>query len=656
MSGMAGIDYGIILVYLLSMAGLGIYLQQKKSSSVESYFLGERGLPWWLLGISGMSSNLDCTGTMIIVALLFSLGVSGFFVEIRGGVVLVLPFLMIFMGKWYRRAQVMTLAEWMHFRFGKGKGSDLARIINAIGSILLTTALVTYFCKGTGKFITEFLQIPAFLGLPPDFWAALLLIGLAMIYTVAVGFRGVVYADCIRSVITFVAILVACYLCMTRYELPERFRISVPVNEAALVQQEAAGTMNSWSDKYKVEQVGGKHFVVWETTRAAWSSVLPPKKFDFPAFSDYAMFNLILIAIAFYVIRTTLEGFAGATGHMAQRYFAAKSDREAGLLSMLWIILLAFRWPFVAAVAVMGIHLSTLQGISDPEKVLPMVVARLFPVGLKGLLVAGLMAAAMSTFDATVNSGAAYWVNDIYRAYLNPKANNRQLMLHSRLGSVMIVAAGVTFSLVIKNINEIWGLFTMGITAGMFVPLLVRWFWWRLNGWGFSIGTAVGILAALLQKSLLPAGLPEFIPFLIVCSTSLVALIVATLLTSPVEESVLDHFYRKTRPLGFWGSIRKGIPPEIIRKINGENRRDMFSTVFAVGWQLFLFLMLMSLVLKRWDEFSWLFGAFALCSVVLYFSWYRHLDEEVVLPPAGEDTLLKEQSVCSVSESPALMQ
>ncbi len=133
------------------------------------------------------------------------------------------------------------------------------------------------------------------------------------------------------------------------------------------------------------------------------------------------MFNFILIAIAFYVIRTTLEGFAGATGHMAPRYFAAKSDREAGLLSLLWICLLAFRWPFVAAVAVRGIHLSTQQGIADPEKVLPLVVRHLFPVGLKGLIVAGLMAAAMSTFDATVNSGAAYWARDIYQAFINPR-------------------------------------------------------------------------------------------------------------------------------------------------------------------------------------------------------------------------------------------
>ncbi len=276
MSGLTGLDLAVILAYLLGMAALGIYLQRRGSSSMDSYFLGERGMPWWLLGISGMSSNLDCTGTMIIVALLFSLGVSGFFVEVRGGVVLVLPFLMIFMGKWYPCAHVMTLAEWMHFRFGKGKGSDLSRLISAIGSILLTTALVTYFCKGTGKFITEFIQVPALLGFPPEFWAALILIGLAMVYTVAVGFKSVVYADCIRSVITFLAILVACYLCMTRFELPDRFQISAPVNESQLTQLQSAGLATAIDGKYRLEEIGGKHFIVWETTKAAWSSVLPP--------------------------------------------------------------------------------------------------------------------------------------------------------------------------------------------------------------------------------------------------------------------------------------------------------------------------------------------------------------------------------------------
>lgn len=113
--------------------------------------------------------------------------------------------------------------------------------------------------------------------------------------------------------------------------------------------------------------------------------------------------------------------------------------------------------------------------IADPELVLPMIVREYIPVGVKGLLVAGLMAAAMSTFDSTVNAGAAYWVKDLYQAFLNPEASEKKLMFHSRAASVVMVLLGLLFSYAIGNINEIWGWITMGISAGMFIPLVLRW-------------------------------------------------------------------------------------------------------------------------------------------------------------------------------------
>jgi SSS family solute:Na+ symporter len=118
---MAMIDYIIVFVYILAMIGVGVYFQRKASAGIDSYFLGNRNLPWWALGSSGMASNMDVSGTMINTAFIFALGASGFFIEIRGGVTLIMAFLMVFMGKWNRRANVMTMAEWMHLRSGKAK-------------------------------------------------------------------------------------------------------------------------------------------------------------------------------------------------------------------------------------------------------------------------------------------------------------------------------------------------------------------------------------------------------------------------------------------------------------------------------------------------------------------------------------------------------
>jgi SSS family solute:Na+ symporter len=314
---------------------------------------------------------------------------------------------------------------------------------------------------------------------------------------------------------------------------------------------------------------------------------------------------------------------------MIQRYFASKSDRDAGLLSLFWTFLLSFRWLFIAAIAIMGVSFGVTQGvISDPETVLPVVVNELIPTGIKGFLVAGLMAAAMSTFDSTVNAGAAYWVKDIYQAFINPNASEKKLMVHSRVASVLIVVFGLLFSLTIKNINEIWGWITMSISAGMIVPTLVRWYWWRMNGYGFAIGTVAGMGTAVIQRLTFP-GAPEYVAFCLASGMSLVFMVIATYATRPTGAEVLNDFYRKTRPFGFWGPVRNKISPSLMEKINRENRRDLRSIFMAVPWQLVLFLLWIALIMKRWDYFGILAGLLALLSVGLYFSWFRHLSTEV---------------------------
>ncbi len=597
------VDYAIVVVYLISIVVIGLLLQRRASTGIDSYFLGNRKLPWWALGASGMASNLDVSGTMINTAWIFALGATGFFIEIRGGVTLIMAFLMIFMGKWNRRAEVMTLAEWMHFRFGRGREGDIARLIAAISSIVVTIAMITYFAVGSGKFIGEFLGIPAFWGLSSEFWAATLMIILAMIYTVASGLYGVVWTDVFQSLLIFGTIVYICVMAITQFPLPDAFSISVPMRD---------GT-----------------YQAIETTRQAWTNVIPQWKLNFDPTCSYSIYNLFGVAIIFYLIKVTIEGSGGTGGYMIQRYFASRSDRESGLLSLFWTSLLAFRWPFIAAIAIMGVSYGTQFGvINDPETVIPVVIKKMVPFGIKGLLVAGLMAAAMSTFDSTVNAGAAYWVKDIYKAYLKPNASEKSLMIHSRMASIIIVLLGLLFSLAIKNINEIWGWITMSIGAGMIIPQLARWYWWRLNGYGYAIGTIGGMTAAIIQKAFFP-NVPEYVAFSFASGVSLIFMIIGTLLTTATDESVLKNFYKRTRPFGFWTHIKNSISPYVLEKVNRENRRDIIATFFAVPWQVVLFLTMMMIVMQRWDTFGWLFAILVALSYALYHFWFKHLSTEV---------------------------
>ena len=596
---MGTIDLIIIVVYLSAIVVVGLVMQKKASAGIDSYFLGNRNLPWWALGASGMASNTDIAGTMINTAFIYALGTKGFFIEIRGGVTLIMAFLMVFMGKWNRRSQVMTQAEWMHFRFGTKKEGDVARIISAIAAIIMTVAMVTYFVIGAGKFVGDFL------GIEP-LYASILMIILAMTYTLASGLYGVVWTDVFQGIFIFGVIIYISVLAMTTVDLPDEFLVSVPMMDGS--------------------------FTAIKTTLAEWSRMTPPQEMNMPEGSTFSIYNLFGIAIMFYLFKVTLEGASGAGGYMLQRYFAAKSDREAGLLSLFWTVLLAFRWPLIASFAMLGIYhgIETGTVIADPELVLPTVIKNYIPVGVKGFLIAGLMAAAMSTFDSTVNAGAAYWVKDLYQTYLRPNASEKDLILQSRLASLVIVLLALLFSLTITNINEIWGWITMGIGAGMFIPQVIRWYWWRFNGYGFAIGTAVGMAAAVLTKAF-GGPIAEYNSFLIASGSSLVGCILGTYLTPPTESAGLSNFYKVTRPFGFWGSVRTEIPTDVLNQINEENRRDIIAIFFAVPWQVVLFLTGMMIVMKQWSNVFNLFGLLVVLSAGLYWFWYRHLSKEVRL-------------------------
>ena len=594
------VDYLIIAVYLISIVIFGLYLERKASAGIDSYFLGNRNMPWWVLGASGMASNTDLAGTMIISALIYAVGAKGFFIEIRGGVVLIMAILMIFMGKWNRRAQVMTLAEWMRFRFGEGREGNTARIISAIANLMFAVGAMSFFTVAGGKFLGQFLGIS-------DEFASIALVTLALVYTAASGFYGVVWTDVFQGILIFVAIIYICVLAMQIATIPATFSVSIPAGDSFVQQQ-------------------------WNF--ADWSSISPSLTLNLPG--DYSVFNLFGGVIFFYLLKECLAGVGGGGGYMVQRYFAARNDREAGLLSLFWILLLSFRWPLVTAFAMLGIHYGATQGvISDPELILPTVIGEYVPVGIKGLLIACFLAAAMSTFDSIINSSAAYWVKDIYQAYLKPEASNQQLITQSRLASVAIVVVGMLFSYQIKNINEIWGWLTLGLGAGLSIPLVLRWYWWRFNGYGFAAGTVAGMLAAIATKLFVAASLnqqyQEYALFLIPSISSFIGCIIGTFLTEPTDLQVIDNFYKVTRPFGFWGIVRKNLPANIQQKIQNENRRDILSTFIAIPWQLILFMLGITFMMKRWDTFGILLAVFIMLSIALYFTWFKYLSKEVTI-------------------------
>ena len=594
---LATIDTVIIVSFLVLVTLVGYMMSNMASKGLDDYFLGGKRIPWWVLGISTATSNFDMAGTMVIVAMVFTLGYKGFLVELRGGVGMSLGFLMVFLGKWLRRSRVMTSAEWMKIRFGTDKQGRWAHIISAGANIILALGMIIYFAKGAGLFLTNFLPLSEF-----TCTAAMVLIGL--FYTLASGLYGVVFTDVVQMILlTFTAIYVSVH---------------------AWVMQPLT-KMPVWMLDLKLSVSGGAgELLVKEGAKGAdfWMTV-------FPAFG---------VCVVMWFFRSTLEGMGGVGGYTDQRFFAARTEREASLLTLESIILSIFRWTMVAGLVVMGYQLVQQGGsgataiLANPENVLPEVLGTMLPSGIRGLVIAGLIAAAMSTFDSTLNAGASYVVKDIYQSYVNPEADGKQLLRMSRAATVALCVAGVLLAAIVPNIDKIWDLITMGIGAGMFVPLFLRWYWPRFNGYGFAAGTVAGLVVAMIDKFFLH--LPLYHSFPTIIGGAFVCAVLTALLTAPVDDDLLVKFFIQINPWGAWrryarmareqGYISEN---DLLSRIV-ENLNDVISLCFSVPFQLCALLAAMAFMWHDWSKFSFFMIITVVCCLGLYFFWYRNLKSE----------------------------
>jgi len=190
-----------------------------------------------------------------------------------------------------------------------------------------------------------------------------------------------------------------------------------------------------------------------------------------------------------------------------------------------------------------GIVLLALAGVmdvADPEQVMPIVLQRYLPAGARGLVVAGLLAAFMSTFSSTVNSGASYIVRDFWQALVVPRASQRHLVRAGYAATLGIVCVGILIGTQATSIKQIWDWLMMALGAGVVVPNVLRWYWWRVNGWGYAAGTVGGIALAVVP--LVVPEWPLYVSFPVICAGSLAGSVVVTLLTRPVDRAILVQF------------------------------------------------------------------------------------------------------------------
>ena len=609
------IDYLIVVLYFAIVIGVGFWYKRRAAKSLDSYFLGGKRLSWWALAMSGGVSNFDITGTMWIVTLVVLLGMKSMWNHWMWGF-LMGAFFLSFMGKWIRRSRVMTGAEWMVTRFGTGPDGFTARMAYTLMAVVTVAGFIGYAFQGIGKFAAIYVDLKPvarcgsdlFPGLSQSIWfvaghemqtCAMVVFALTTLYVLLGGLYGVVITDVIQTIVlTVAAVLIAAvaYVNIT----PEMLADKLPADFTSL------------APVWRLDQV--------QMDRLQGTTYLP-----------YELFGALVIV---WVLKGLLLNLGGpAQMYDFQRFLAARHPRDAAKVGAAWSGFLVVRWAMV-----MGIVLLFMTGLAeanDWEQVMPIVLQKFLPIGIRGLVIAGLLAAFMSTFSSTINAGASYIVRDLWQPLVRPRADQTHLVWASYIATLALAVIGTVIGLQAESIGQMFNWIMIELGAAFIIPNVFRWYWWRMNGWGYAAGTFVGLAGALpvlLLSLFWKIDLPLYVTFPVICIASLLATLAGSLLTRPTGQAILVEFYQSVRPFGAWGPIRAKADltaGQLADKSEGLPLAAL-NVVLAGVAILGVYLGPMYLV-GHWHLQAMIcFALTAVAVVGLYFTWYRNL-------PAAEE-------------------
>lgn len=301
-------------------------------------------------------------------------------------------------------------------------------------------------------------------------------------------------------------------------------------------------------------------------------------------------------------------------------------------MSALTIVVLSVpRYLMIAGFAVLGIvylgpELQAAGSGIDFETILPVAIQKFVPIGFKGLLLAGLLAAFMGTFAAFINAAPAYLVNDIYKKYINPNATAKTYIRYSYISSILIVVIGLIGGFFASSINTLTLWLTSALYGGYAAANALKWIWWRFNSYGYFGGMLAGLMAATIVPQLFPDTSAIYL-FPLILLISFIGCFLGIVLAKPDDMEVLKHFYKTTKPWGFW----KPVYDEIIKedpefKPNNDFWMDAFNCLVGIVWQMTFVLAPIYLIIKEYYNMAWVVLLMIITSVVLKRTWYDKLN------------------------------
>ncbi len=602
-------DILIVIAYLVSMLMIGWFMRKKARQNKESYLLGGKKLPWYLLGMSDASDMFDISGTMWMVALCFVYGFKSIWIPWLWPVFNQV-FNMMFLAKWLRRSNADTGAEWLASRFGlKGPGVTASHNIVVIFAIIGCLGFLAYGFVGLGKFIEIFVPwslvqpyIPFNIG--PEYVAhfyGIIFTLFAMFYSILGGMHSIVIGDFIKYIIMTVGCLAIGYLAMKN------------------LNGQTLRVPNGWD-----------HPFFGMDLNLDWKNMLPAaaKKIEDDQFGLFGIFFMMML---FKGVFASLAG--PAPNYDMQKVLSTRSPKEASKMTgFVSIILLPIRYSMVIGLTVLALlyynqlDLSTPSGGTDFEKILPGAINAFLPTPILGIVLTGLLGAFMGTFSGTLNAAQAYIVNDIYLKYVNPNAPTKKIMTMNYLVGIVVVAVGITLGFFAKDVNSILQWIVGALYGGYIAANMLKWYWWRFNASGFFWGMMAGIAAALVFPFIF-TGLPLYnwpLLFLI----SIIGCIVGTYSAPPTDEEILKKFYKQVRPWGFWKPVHDQVMVEDSAFVpNKRFKLDMFNVVLGIIGQTCLTILPMYFIL--WMKLPLLVTILLLAVIIFILkkTWWNKLED-----------------------------
>lgn len=525
------LDWVVVFGYLLISIGIGIFVVKHDSKNITDFFVAGRNLPWWLLGTSIAATWFATDAPLAVTALVRTKGIYGNWLWWYLGTGIMM--MVFFYAKYWRRAQILTDAEMIELRYS-GKSASVLRGFTAVffgvfkncislGWIMLA---MLKFCNVMTGWSAEF--------------ALGITLTLALIHTLISGIKGVVILDMLHF---------------------------------------SAGTISSILFAILVLiQVGGPTAL---SEKLAASTSAPLGITDMlPNISHIGTTEMIAFVC---LIGVLWLGQAQGDGYIVQRLFSAKNEKHA-IKASLWfavagVVILTWPWIVVGlgSIVILPISGASEALLADPELTYPMMINEVLPVGLRGLLVAAFMAAFMSTVDTHLCWGGSYMVNDIYKRFVNNKANDNHYLLVSRISIVFLLLLSALAAWQMDSIAGAW-IYIIEIISSIAIILMLRWFWWRINAWSEITSMLSALILAngflwvqwLHNFDLVSDSVMEMVngwyskDLALIRATILLLLctcisILVTFITKPVDNTTLLNFYIKVRPKGWWGPIAKQV-------------------------------------------------------------------------------------------------